>query len=116
MIKGKIRQATAKAMLICDGVHGIYAPQSAVRILENMRENGALDLHIPPLSEFALADITKGPLDPDHDYAWDTIQEQLNVTIDGVDYFIHENRDIWLIPCDWEWSEEADFYEAPRTA
>jgi hypothetical protein len=54
---------------------------------------------------------------PDHAHYWDTWEEVLNdaiVTMDGTEYFLHQDGDLWLIPDGMVWSDKREFFVWPE--
>ena len=113
MIRHTIRQSSTEPLLICDGLHGVHCPRDAIQTLENMRAAGALLMLPSTLAAVDHAILRDGP---DHELywdAWDGALSYLSVSIAGVSYFLHHEYNVWLIPSDWEWSDDLEWFQSP---
>lgn len=54
---------------------------------------------------------------PEHEHYWETWDDVCNdaiVTLDGDEYFLHQDGDLWLIPDGMEWSEKGACWVWPQ--
>ena len=81
-----------KTLLIADSHHGIYCPQTAAEYLVAIHPDAANkradDLGI----------LLAGPDAEDYWDAWDSFMDAFSVEIDGTEYTISHNEDVWLLP------------------
>lgn len=79
------------AILVVDSHFGVYTPQV---FIERFGDNLIHDIK-------DIADILDDLSDPENEYYWDawvTIIDNCTVTIDGKQYNIHTDEDLWLVP------------------
>lgn len=76
-----------------DSNRGIYAPQAFVETFGDY------------LSEADyVADVLAGPGGEFYWESWEQLENNETVKLDGVEYSIYHNEDIWLVPIDYDWS------------
>lgn len=76
------------AVLAVDSHHGIYQPKFFV---EHYRQ------FITGVDEDTLSELAN----PDNEHyweAWETVVDNCTVTIDGNQYSIYQDNDVWLVP------------------
>lgn len=76
------------AILIADSTFGIYAPMRAICDARLAQAAG---------SE-RVAAIEAGPYRDEYWDTWDEITRDVRVAIDGNEYFVLEENDVWLVP------------------
>lgn len=82
-------------ILAVDSHHGIYAPQYFF-------EQYAQYLDAPAQQWEELKD----PDHPEYWEAWDDLLNDVTLTIDGKQYRVEQNEDVWFIPVDMELPED----------
>ena len=100
-----------KAILICDGYHGVHIPKLVVRMfIENdwlhMNFNRPSDIRYDwsDVSEWSFLNLKHGHELLEHNEhdnyweAWEDVLNNLKIEIDGEPYRMIQNQDVWLIP------------------
>jgi hypothetical protein len=56
---------------------------------------------------------------PDHEFYWDAwsdVCDNATITMEGVEYSIHQDGDCWLVPDGMEWSDREETFVWPEEA
>ena len=106
-------QTTAKLpdmLLWLDANRGRYLPQSFANTIDRSTVRGIASQNWRVLE--------KGPdsFDGDTDY-WNTWEHVLNiaiVTYNGTEFRLHQDGDLWLVPCGMEWDDKNETFVWPN--
>jgi hypothetical protein len=94
----------SEAMLYADGARGIYIPQYFAESIQRDAVTG-----VKPEALDMLAG------DPDQDWYWETWNDVLDNAVvtdksTGIVYHLYQDGDLWLIPDDMIWDDNAEFF------
>jgi len=96
-----------KAILICDGYHGVHIPHLVVRMfIENdwlhMNFNRPSDIRYDwsDVAEESVNTLLNGCDEEFYWESWEDVLDNLKIEIDGEPYRMLQNQDVWLIPED----------------
>ena len=85
-------------VLLVDGNRGIYIPK---QFADNYGEQLIGAAFADPI-----AICKQGPDHADYWQAWDEIERDGIVVLDGKQYTLHQDGDLWAIPEGYEWPED----------
>ena len=114
----------AKPILFLSDSRGIYIPRDFARSIKCTCLSGVseADLDYLALGPGGCLDDVQEPQEGESvrgEYYWETWDNVLNnavVTDNGQKYVLYQDGDLWLIPQDWEWSDEEGWFVAPEDA
>ena len=86
---------------LVDSAHGVYVPQVFAEMAAAGKWEG-----IDPED---LAIIEAGPYHPDYWEAWTYILDSASATIDGLEYRLHQDGDLWAIRDPKNKAERAEY-------
>jgi hypothetical protein len=89
---------------------GVYIPRDFANSFADRAK------HVRGVSEENWAILESGP---DHEWYWEAWTEVCDNAIvtdeNGAEYTVYQDGDCWLIPRDWEWSEDNNCFQAPES-
>ena len=96
-IKYNPNNTKVEPILLLDGHHGVYIPQifAGFELLGNVKT---------PLTQEEKNDLKS----PDNELYWDTwynLLTNFEITIDGVDYYLYQDDDLWLMPVGYDFDD-----------
>ena len=93
-------------VLLVDGSMGIYIPQ----LFANTWEKMCFVNDLPASEDGAMTEnIGICKFGPDHDEyneAWEEVERNATIDIEGVKYTLHQDGDLWAVPPGYEWPEQ----------
>lgn len=101
--------------LAVDANRGIYAPQMFCKLFgDNLKPSEGEYWEQQDVRATVARLLGDGPDSEQYWEDWDAIHNSCTVTVEGDDYFIYQDDDIWCIPVGWEWDEEGETWAAPE--
>lgn len=95
-------------MLWLSDARGVYIPRDFANSFADRAK------HVSGVTENDWEILEAGP---EHEFYWDAWTDVCDRAVitdeNGMRYRIHQDGDCWLIPEDWEWSEDEGFFVQP---
>jgi len=99
---------TNEPILLIDSHHGIYQPQILAEYIANYKQHGedmARQLFNTIPDKENLLILLDGPENENYFDAFEYIENHCKVIIDGVEWFVCQNEDTWLVPAGYDFDQ-----------
>jgi hypothetical protein len=101
-----------ETLLLLNDARGVYIPRDFAQLwspAERIRRVSGVSDDVWPILE-------AGPDNRDYWDTWLDVCDSATVHANGVEYFLSQDGDLWLVPKGMEWDEEAEGWRWPLEA
>lgn len=102
------RTTKPEPMLYADSARGQYIPQ---HFAQTIRPEAVSNIQQELLDVLAAG--PDGPDGPDYWEVWQDVVDNAIVRDAGVNYRLHEDGDLWLVPDGMEWDDDTEWFIWP---